>query len=264
MLWDTHIHSDFSHDGKASLEEMINAAKQRKLSGICITEHLDIADTENEVSFPLDLEAYVKKCKELSEKEEFSVCTGIEFSIRPSFSQYLQQIANTHEFDFIIGSCHDVPRREDQESDLCQMEEQMYAGYFLNILESVKTVDAFDVCGHIDYVVRYGSNQNKYYTYEKYADIIDEILRTLITHGKGIEINTSGLRYGLGQTHPTEKIIKRYHELGGEIITIGSDGHAPDQIAYGFDKVPYILKEAGFQYFTVFKKRKPEFWKIEI
>ena len=113
--------------------------------------------------------------------------------------------------------------------------------------------------GHLDYVVRYGPNKNKYYSYEKYADIIDEIIRQLVQHGKGIEINTAGFKYGLNHPNPTEEILHRYKELGGEIITIGADGHKPEHIAFDFDKVPDILKNAGFKYYTVFKERKPEF-----
>ena len=109
-------------------------------------------------------------------------------------------------------------------------------------------------------MVRYGPNKNKYYSYEKFQDVIDEILKALIARGKGIEINTGGLKYGLGHPNPTEAILKRYHKLGGEIITIGSDAHAPEHVAYDFDKVPGILREAGFKYFTVFKKRQPEFF----
>lgn len=261
MIWDTHIHSDFSHDGKTSMEEMVGAAKKKKLSGICFTEHLDVRISEKGAVFPLDLDGYLKKCREYSKKKDFSVCTGIEFSIKCATNSYLEQIASTNDFDFIIGSYHDKPkiRWDGIGTDTCEAEKEMYTRYFLDMFDAVKKVKCFDVCGHIDYVVRYGPNKNKYYTYEKYADIIDEILRTLIYNGKGIEINTSGFRYGLGQSHPTEKIIKRYRELGGEIITIGSDGHAPGEIAYAFEKVPAILKSAGFQYFTVFKKRKPEF-----
>ena len=87
----------------------------------------------------------------------------------------------------------------------------------------------------------------------------DEILRTLIRKNVGIELNTGGYHYGLGEPNPCVNIIRRYRELGGEIITIGADGHAPDQIAWDFDKVPQLLKAAGFDYFTVFTKRKPEF-----
>lgn len=265
MLWDTHIHSDFSHDGKASMEEMINAAKRRKLSGICFTEHLDIKSIENGVDFPLALNRYMETCCKLSAMEKFPVRMGIEFSIMPELAPYLQQLADANAFDFIIGSCHHVERSilETEGIEPAKAEEQMYTEHFCTMLEAIKNVDSFDVCGHIDYVVRYGPNQNRYYSYEKYADIIDEILQTLIMRGKGIEINTSGFRYGLGQSHPNEAILKRYKELGGEIITIGSDGHAPEQIAYAFEKVPDILQKAGFKYFTVFKERKPIFYKLK-
>lgn len=131
--------------------------------------------------------------------------------------------------------------------------------YFESILENIAAFDGFDVYGHIDYVVRYGPNKNANYSYQKYADIIDEILKALIIKGKGIEINTGGFKYGLGHPNPAEDIIKRYHELGGEIITIGADAHQPEHVAFDFEKVPSILKEAGFTHYTVFKNRKPEF-----
>ena len=87
-------------------------------------------------------------------------------------------------------------------------------------------------------------------------------MKLLISKGKGIEINTGGFKYGLGHPNPTEEILARYRELGGEIITIGADAHAPEHVAFDFEKIPDILKNAGFDYFTVFKKRKPEFIKL--
>ena len=115
----------------------------------------------------------------------------------------------------------------------------------------------FDVYGHIDYVVRYGPNKNQFYSYKKFSDIIDEILKKIISTGHGIEINTAGFKYRLGHPNPTEDIIKRYHELGGEIITIGSDGHKPEHLAYDFNKIPALLNSCGFDYYTVFEGRKP-------
>ena len=141
-------------------------------------------------------------------------------------------------------------------------ERQAYLEYFASILENVAAFDAFDVYGHIDYVVRYGPNKNRDYSYRAYSEIIDEVLKTLIEKGKGIEINTGGFRYGLGHPNPTEDILKRYREFGGEIITVGADAHAPEDIAFDFQKVPEILKSCGFRYFTVFKNRKPEFIRL--
>ena len=122
--------------------------------------------------------------------------------------------------------------------------------------------DDVDVYGHIDYVVRYGPNKDKYYSYEDYSDVIDTALSMCIEHGVGIELNTGGLAYGLKHPNPREDVIKRYRELGGEIITVGADAHKPERIAYEFSKAGEILKQCGFKYYTVFKDRKPEFIKL--
>ena len=95
------------------------------------------------------------------------------------------------------------------------------------------------------------------YSILDYKDIIDEILMLLIQNGKGIECNTAGFKYGLGVPNPENYVLKRYHELGGEILTIGSDGHKPEHTAYAFDKVPALLESCGIRYYTVFHDRKP-------
>ena len=134
--------------------------------------------------------------------------------------------------------------------------------YFESVLESLAAFDNFDVFGHLDYVVRYGPTQDKNYSYHQYKEIIDEILKVLISKNIGLELNTAGLKYGLSFAHPQVEVLKRYRELGGEIITVGSDGHKPEHLAYDFHKVPDILKEAGFEYYTMFKNRRPEFIKL--
>ena len=104
--------------------------------------------------------------------------------------------------------------------------------------------------------MRYGPNRNREYTYRRYADHIDPILHRLIDRGKCLELNTGGLKYGLGEPNPCREVLKRYHDLGGELITIGSDAHAPEHIAYDFATAETILKETGFRYYTVFRERK--------
>ena len=117
--------------------------------------------------------------------------------------------------------------------------------------------------GHIDYIARYiPKDRISEYKEKDFYDILDAILHTIITNGKGIELNTAGLRYSTAQTNPSPFILRRYRELGGEIITVGSDAHAPEYLAYSFDRIPVILKEAGFRYYTEFRARKPEFKKL--
>ena len=93
-------------------------------------------------------------------------------------------------------------------------------------------------------------------------EVADEIMRSLIAQGKGIELNTAGFKYGLPFAHPHPEILKRYKELGGEIITIGSDAHKPEHIAYDFDRAKEVLEECGFKYYTEFKERKTIFIQV--
>mgnify|MGYP000818951455 CR=1 FL=1 len=265
ILWDCHMHSSFSADSDTSMEDMIREAICRGLTGICFTEHLDpdYPPTPDNEIFELDLDGYRKTLFRLREKyqKELQIHFGIELGLQPHLHDYFHELLATMPFDFVIGSSHVVHGYDPYYKEYFKGREESacYREYFESILENIAVFDGFDVYGHIDYVVRYGPNKNASYSYQKYADIIDEILKALIIKGKGIEINTGGFKYGLGHPNPAEDIIKRYHELGGEIITIGADAHQPEHVAFDFEKVPSILKEAGFTHYTVFKNRKPEF-----
>lgn len=265
-LWDTHMHSQFSGDSKAPQEDMIAAAMEKELSGICFTDHLDIDYPGEPELFLLDLPNYSASVFALQEKyaDRLAVRFGVELGLQPHLAAVHKDILSQYPFDFVIGSSH-VVNGFDPYYPLywkTRTEEEGYREYFSSIIKNIRAFDRFDVYGHIDYVVRYGPNRNQYYTYQKYADVIDEILKLLIEKGKGIEINTGGFKYGLGHPNPTEEIIARYRELGGEIITLGADAHMPEHVAFDFEKIPGILKEAGFSYYTVFKNRKPEFIKL--
>lgn len=263
MLWDTHMHSYFSGDSTADPRDMIRSAIDKNLKGICFTDHLDYDYREDPTLFLLDLPAYEKEIHALQQEfaQTFPIRYGIEIGLQPHVTADNRAVTDAFPFDFVIGSSHVVHHRDPYYPSYYEgrSEDEGYREYFESILENIRTDADYDVYGHLDYVVRYGPNKNRFYTYEKFKEIIDEILRMLIQKGKGIEANTAGFKYGLSHPNPTEEILARYHELGGEIITIGADAHKPEHVAYDFEKIPAILKNAGFSYYTVFKKRKPEF-----
>lgn len=263
MLWDAHMHCHFSGDSDAPAEDMIQAAISKNLAGICFTDHLDIDYREEPGLFDLDVDSYFKEISALKAKYEhiIPIHFGIEIGLQPHVVQQNLNISRKYPFDFIIGSSHVVNGVDPYYPNYYEgrSEDEAYMEYFESILKNIATEADYDVYGHLDYVVRYGPNKNQYYSYDKYKDIIDEILRQLISNGKGIELNTAGFKYGLSHPNPTEEILSRYKELGGEIITIGADGHKPEHIAYDFEKVPALLRNAGFKYYTVFSERKPEF-----
>lgn len=164
----------------------------------------------------------------------------------------------------MIGSSHVVHGADPYYPEFFQSrnEEQAYLEYFESILENLDAFHEMDTYGHLDYIVRYGPNKNQFYSYKKYRNILDAILKKLADTNVGLEVNTGGYHYGLGEPNPCTDIIRRYKELGGEIITIGADAHTPDKIGYAFDRAAQVLKECGFEYYTVFKDRKPNFVKL--
>lgn len=264
MLWDTHMHCSFSGDSDASPESMIASAIEKGLPGICFTDHLDYDFPSDPPDlFVLDPINYYNEITKIKEQYEnqLPIHTGIEIGVQPGLYEKLHQVVTDIPFDQVICSSHVVDGYDLYYKDfyIGKEEHAAYLRYFESIVETLDSFSDFDVYGHIDYVVRYGPNTNQFYSYDAYRDILDTILKKLISMGKGIEINTGGFKYGLGHPNPNEEIIRRYRKLGGEIITIGADAHAPEHVGYAFEKVPAILRDAGFSYYTVFKNRKPEF-----
>ena len=175
--------------------------------------------------------------------------------MQPHLSRRHAVLCKNYDFDFIIASSHICNGKDPYYPPFYEgrSEEEAYREYFASIIDNIKKFKNFDVYGHLDYVVRYGPNMDAEYTYEKYRDLLDEILKLLIEEEKGIEINTGGVKRGLKDLHPCTEIVKRYRELGGEIITIGSDAHSPEAITAHFDRAANMLQECGFKYYTTFE-----------
>ena len=266
MKWDLHMHTDFSGDCTASAESMIEGAITKGLDGICITDHLDY-DYPEDIDFTLNLPYYAQKIELLQEKygDKIQILFGVELGIQPHLSDKLKEVTAAYPFDFVIGSSHLVHGKDPYYPTFYQgrPEEEAYLEYFESIYENLHlNFTDYDTYGHLDYTVRYGPNKNQFYTYEKYADILDAILEKLIQMEIALEVNSAGFKYGLGHPNPTEDIIKRYHQLGGKLITVGADAHKPEHIAYDFEKMPKLLKSCGFDSYCVFKNRKPVFIKL--
>ena len=263
MRADVHMHSTFSHDSDASPEQMILGAIEKKLEMICFTDHFDkdnMAWGEEDI---FDPEKYFCVLSPLSEKykDQIDVRIGVELGFQPHLGAYYHTFVEKYPFDFVIGSVHFAGGYDIAHGELFEehSDEEVYRLILEESLEDIKVMDDFDVLGHLDYMARYGKEKEKAYSYQKFSEIIDEILKTLVAKGKGIELNMAGLKYGLSFAHPCRDVLKRYRELGGEIITVGSDGHKPEHIAYDFQKAADILTACGFKYYTEFSARRPVF-----
>ena len=162
-------------------------------------------------------------------------------------------------YDFVLGSLHCICGNEDfyfmdfQDEDPYALLEEYYQELY-----EIARLNLFDSMAHITYPIRYMSGVDL----SRMDDLIDLTLRTLAQNGRALEINTSGLRGPIGETSPTLKYVKRFRELGGEYVTLGSDAHAAEDLGEGIQQAMELACQAGFSYFTFYKKRQPRLLQI--
>lgn len=266
MHKDCHVHTNISHDGVSKIEDYLSIANSKNVNEITFTEHYDVYDGINSNLNTLDVENYFTKFNQIKENNDFKINFGIEIGLQPDIIDNVKNVVEKYPFDFIIGSSH-ITCKKDMAMDKTFFEGytryEAYLRYFKEVLENIKIYNEFDVYGHLDYVVRYGGYLEKKINYNEFNEILDNILEELIKKDKGIEINTSGIRYKLGNPHPNIDIIKRYIMLGGKIITIGSDSHKTDNLAQDFNLVYDMLDYLNIKEVAVFRNRKPDFIKIK-
>lgn len=264
---DSHMHTEFSTDSDAKIQDMIESAMAKGLRAVCITDHMDLEypcyeDTGKD-AFQVDLKTYFPELEKWQEQYvgKIQIRRGIELGLQPQLADVYQELIKQYPFDFVIGSVHVIHGMDPYYGEIFEgrTDAEVYRETFQTTLENLDAISSFDVLGHLDYVVRYGKQQSRQYSYRKFGEEIDEILKKVIAMGKGIELNTAGWKYGLAFCHPHPEILCRYKELGGEIITVGSDAHKPEHVAYDFQKAADVLKECGFKYYTEFQDRKPIF-----
>ncbi len=264
---DYHLHTSFSSDSKEPMEAMIRRALDLGLTEICFTEHRDIdypvPEDDPTLTFDLDLTAYEKKVREMQDKYKGKIAIkfGIECGLQPHIVEENKALIASAPFDFVLGSQHLCNHADPYNASYFdgKTDKEAYREFFEEIDRNIRLFDDFDVAAHLDYVVRVGREKDTHYHYEEHRELFREILSYLIAHGKGIEINTAGIRYGLKEPNPCSALIRDYKELGGEILTIGSDAHKAADMASHYQRVNAILEETGFRYITVFMDRKPSF-----
>lgn len=269
ILADFHVHTKCSPDATGSILDSALAAIKNGVSILCTTDHVDIDDYRTGKFQPdcfSNRDEMLRQYKEAKERVEgkLDLRLGIEFGEGNHGPEALAKEICSSELDFIIGSLHNVRDYPDffcidyESAAQCKI---LAEKYIKEHFELVK-LGCFDVLGHLGYTRRYMKRKGFDIGLEGFDASIAELFKILRDSGKGIEINTSGLRDGTGSAFPDLKFLKLYRELGGEIVTTGSDSHRPEDIGSNLKDGLELLREAGFKYFTVYKDRKPEFLKL--
>lgn len=261
-MFDFHMHTDVSYDGRATAAQMLNAAEIAGLQEICFTDHLDYDPLNPNNMLTFKTVDYNAAYDGLSHPF-IKIRRGMEFGLLPDNAMTLKaDIARRH-FDFVLGSVHFVDGLDIYLEEFWKMTtvDRAEMRYLEQTLECVNAHDDFDVLGHLTYITKTRANPAKRpVVYEKYRDILDEILRVLAQKGKGIEVNTSGMDVA-GVFLPSVEYLKRFWELGGRIVTVGSDAHDTSRIGQYCREACSLVQEI-FGYVCTFEDRKPIFHKI--
>lgn len=265
FLADYHTHSIHSPDGRDTVEALCEGALEACMSEIVVTDHFDAV--QNDIfTAPFFYEKGRDECLAAAKKynKRLKVLFGIELG-QPHFDlAACQKLLDQREFDFVIGSLHNLVGDRDvyffNYHDIDH--KKVFLEYVLELLEMAKKAD-FDVVGHLNYPARYmWSQARKEILLSEYEEYFRELFRILAEKGRGIEINTSGMRQDIGMTLPPLYLIRLFKECKGEIITIGSDAHQKRDVGKHIKLGQELLQEAGFKHVCAFEKRQPRFEKI--
>lgn len=257
MLFDSHMHTRFSTDSKMNIEAAIKRAAELNI-GIITTEHMDLnCPIANEFKFSPD-----EYFKEYSKYRNDKVLLGIELGMITDRVLDNRELIESYPFDYVIGSIHIVDNMDVfyDAFYLNRTKREAYEHYFKYMLQCLKTHNFIDCLGHIDYIARYAKYEDKEIYYEDFTEYIDEILKTTAQNSKSIELNTRRLKDSTAVKN-LQKIYKRFYELGGRTITIGSDSHNVDSIGSNFDSAKAMAESCNLK-IVYFKERKPEYISI--
>lgn len=278
MKADYHVHTEFSDDSDYKMEEVVKDAIALGLKEICFTDHVDYGikndwddkgniryrkgipgEPENMPMLNVNYPLYYKTYQELKSKyqDQISLKLGMEFGMQKHTIERYEKLFTKYPFDFIILSVHEIEDKEfwNQDFQKGKSQKEYNERYYEELLYLVENYHNYSILGHMDLITRY--DKAGIYPFENSRPLLTKILKTVISDGKGIEVNTSSHRYGLSDLTPSREILKLYRELGGTIITIGSDSHLKKHLGAYIEETKEDLKSLGFEYFCTFDKMKP-------
>lgn len=271
-LTDFHIHSSCSGDADDTMLNMARASAEAGISHICFTDHCDLDHYLTGLPNPDCAEVWNQALLQYDELKRdmpagLEASLGLELGAANHNPAFAAKIAAAPELDFVIGAVHNLRDTPDFFGLKYQSEEhclELMDAYVDDMLE-LAGLSCYDVMAHIGYAHRYMTRAgfDVELTLERYGDKLEALFKTLISGGRGIELNFSGLR-GTGRrvTYPSLPVLSLYRSLGGELLTVGSDAHRVSEAGVCLKQAHELLGAAGVKYLCVYRQRKPEFFKF--
>ena len=283
MNVDYHVHTSFSNDCAYPMEEAVRDAIALGLDEICFTEHVDygiLTDAEDtkEIRYraggpndPLqmpmlnvDYPRYIAQVQRMRGEygNRIEIRTGLEYGVQTHTMPQYRRLAQRYPMDFVILSIHQIGDLEFWNGEYMEgkTQDEYIAGYYDEMLATAEAFTDYSVLGHIGMIERYDANGP--YPFEKIKPVMEQILRRVISDGKGIEVNTSCFRYNLRDITPAVPVLRLYRQLGGRILTLGSDTHKKEHLGAHMAKVRGMLRDMGFEEFCTYRAMEPVFHRL--
>lgn len=259
---DYHIHSELSCDSYLKPETVCERLIDLGFSQIAFTEHLDFDPADEGYGF-YDYDAITEKVKELNSKygDKLTIRKGVEVTYQKKREEEIREFFSDKHYDFITGSVHlvdgfDISQNEGTREFFDRFSREEGFLLYFDVTYHLVNSAIFDILGHFEMLRRYALNYTYDYSYEQFKKYIDRILKIGIEKGIALEVNTSGLRQLPEDTYPRLQIVKRFLELGGEYISVGSDSHIPEHLGYQIEETMQKLDTIGVKTLTLFRARK--------
>ncbi len=276
LLYDCHCHSEHSHDSQMSIRAIAERAIELGLSGVTVTDHYDPNSPKTYAKLALDKQSTVLASIDevCAVRDEYAgrleLLCGAELGSPFRYKDSCDVITCDNRVDQIIGSVHifepiynngvaegysgfhDEPREADR----------LIEAYFTDIFRNIAFSD-IDVVGHISFLQRYIIRDgNILFDTKRYVDACADVMRTAISHGKAVEINSKSMYVSDNPVLSEFELMRMYRDLGGELVTIGTDAHSLDQFAAA-NEARDVLKAAGFKSACYYKSREPVFYSLD-
>lgn len=256
-MFDSHIHTKFSTDSSMVIEEAIRKASELNL-GLVVTDHMD-TNYPYKSKFNFDVAAFFK---EYEKYKSDKLLLGVELGMTLEYKEENEALSRNNPFDFVIGSIHflgnnDIFYAETYEG---KTKAQVFEEYFITMCNNIREHNYIDSLGHIDYISRYACYDDKEINYSEYGELIDDVLREVIKRDIALEINSRRLKDAEAVKN-LRSIYKRYYELGGKMVTLGSDAHNQEAIGVNFNTAIEIVRDLKLQA-VYFKEREPIYLNI--
>ncbi len=272
MLADYHMHcKPYSPDAHSSMLEMARAARRRGMTHICVTSHAENCTQSPEFpdQFPPFTAWKALEADFAAVRDRLAGKLDIRLGLEAGAPHYMpeegRRLYTRPCLDFVIGSVHNLRHARDfyylnypEDFENFRPAVEQYLDEYIEMSRS----GLCDVLGHIGYMQKYMARQGKGFDLMLFEDRLRALFKSCVDHGVGIEVNTSALHEDLGEFLPQPSVVRLYREMGGEIVTVGSDSHRAQDAGQGIREGYELLRSLGFQYVCLYKEHKPEFVRI--